>query len=141
MELGTFIDPLLFILGFVFSILSQLLSYLLSLLGFLVSPLIYIAHGLLSIALWPLRLLLKFEAFILFTSGAVFTGFVVGLCLYLTGDALTQLLHLYPLPQSSDSTELVPPKEEPYDWEAKIKDERFMSSTILEEEETSQVSE
>lgn len=71
----------------------------------------------------------------------MFTGAVVGLCLYLTGDALTQLLHLYPSAQPSDSTELVRPKEEPHDWEAKIKDERFMSSTILEEEETSQISE
>jgi hypothetical protein len=67
----------------------------------------------------------------------VFTGVIVGLCLYFTGDALTQLLHLYPSPQTSDSRELVPPKEEPYDWEAKIKNERFLSSTILEEEETS----
>lgn len=61
MELGTFIYPLWFILSFLSVILSHLLSYLLSLLGFLVSPLLYIAHGLLSIALWPLRLLLKFE--------------------------------------------------------------------------------
>lgn len=69
------------------------------------------------------------------------TGVIVGLFIYFTGDALSQLLNLYPSPEPPASTELVPPKDEPYDWQSKIKDERFMSSTILEEEETSQVSE
>ena len=65
----------------------------------------------------------------------------MGLLLYFTGDTLTQLLRLYPSPESSPSTESLAPKDEPYDWQSRIRDEHYMSSTILEEEETSQVSE
>ena len=77
-------------------------------------------------------------------TGAILTGVTIGLVLYLTSDTLSQLFPLY---QSSPRPRLVShkeydfrsPKDEPIDWESEWVD-RLPSSTIVEEEENSQVS-
>jgi hypothetical protein len=59
------VTDLLSILGALFGVLTALFSYawffLYSLLYLLASPLVYLGHVLLSIILFPLRVLLKFE--------------------------------------------------------------------------------
>ncbi|KAJ5166371.1 uncharacterized protein N7482_005152 [Penicillium canariense] len=117
-----------------FGIVTVLFSYTWSVLYLLASPLVYLGHGLLALVLFPVQVLLKFEAFLTFVAGAVFTGVTVGLCLYFAGDSLTQLLRLQPSSAPSFPTDLVDPKDPPFDWESRM----FMSSTILEEEENSQ---
>lgn len=47
--------------SFAFSILIQLLSYALIVLHFLVAPILYLGHGIVQLALLPLRILAKFE--------------------------------------------------------------------------------
>ncbi|GLI79260.1 hypothetical protein PoHVEF18_007590 [Penicillium ochrochloron] len=121
------------LLGVLTVLFSYTWSFLYTLLYWLASPLLYLGRGLLSIALFPLQVLLKFEAFLTFVTGAVVTGATVGLCLYFAGDSLSQLLRIQPSIQKAPSTELAEPKDSSYDWESKM----FMSSTILEEEENS----
>ena len=64
MDVGSAVDGLLLVLGALFYLLKRLVFYLLYILHFLVSPLLYLGYVLLSIALFPLRLLAKFEVFI-----------------------------------------------------------------------------
>lgn len=52
------------LLGAIFGALTQLLVYLFSFVYLLVSPLLYLGHGLLALALLPLRVLIKFEVLI-----------------------------------------------------------------------------
>ncbi|OOQ87462.1 hypothetical protein PEBR_20159 [Penicillium brasilianum] len=131
------VTDFLSILSVLFGVLTALFSYtwffLYSLLYLLASPLVYLGHVLLSIILFPLQVLLKFEAFLTFVTGAIVTGAAVGLGLYLAGDSLSQLLRLQPSNEKPYSTDLTESKDSSFDWESKM----FMSSTILEEEENS----
>lgn len=61
MNAGAVLDAVLFAFNAFLTPPIQLVSWLLSLLYLLVSPVLYLAHGLLGLALFPLRLLLKFE--------------------------------------------------------------------------------
>ncbi|KAJ5092344.1 hypothetical protein NUU61_007214 [Penicillium alfredii] len=125
--------------AFVHSALAQLLSSLFSLLRFTATPLVYLGHCILYVALIPLRIVAKFEAFLSFVTGAVLTGALVGLCLHFTGSAVSQLLRIKdtrPRVQvnSADST-----GDPPFDYlESKVEDRNLVSDTIVEEEETSQ---
>ncbi|KAJ5252771.1 hypothetical protein N7489_003181 [Penicillium chrysogenum] len=132
--------PLLLVLGFTI----QLLSYLLSTLLFLASPVIYIGHVVLYLALLPLRILIKLEAFIYFMTGAVLVGATLGMMLHFTGSTLSQVLHI----EESDEPrrprvkqELLDsePQKPSFDYlEAQTEDRKFLPySTILEEEENS----
>ncbi|KAJ5873445.1 uncharacterized protein N7473_013318 [Penicillium subrubescens] len=131
------VTGLVSILSALFGVLTVLFSYtwsfIYTLLYWLALPLLYLGRGLLSITLFPLQILLKFEAFLTFVTGAVVTGATVGVCLYFAGDSLSQFLRIQPSIQNAPSTELAEPKDQSYDWESKM----FMSSTILEEEENS----
>lgn len=64
MDVGSAVDGLLLVLGTLFYLLTRLLSYVLYLLHVLASPLLYLGHGVLTIVLLPLQLLLKFEVLI-----------------------------------------------------------------------------
>lgn len=46
---------------FLFSVFSALFVYVLNLIRFLALPFLYVGHGLLHLALLPLRILAKFE--------------------------------------------------------------------------------
>ncbi|EPS26228.1 hypothetical protein POX_c04694 [Penicillium oxalicum] len=100
-------------------------------------PVLSVSNGLLSIALLPLRILLKFEAILTFGMVAAITGATVGICLYLTGDFLSRVFLLsssdHQKPMNIDSLK-IEDSTSTYDWESKM----YLSSTILEEEETSQ---
>ncbi|KAJ5491729.1 hypothetical protein N7539_003296 [Penicillium diatomitis] len=127
--------------GWTFGVLVVIVRYtwslLYSLLYVIAWPVLSVGRGLLSVALFPLRVLLKFEAFLTFVLGAAIVGATVGLCLYLAGDFLSRVLLLHspeleePLMSRSMKLE---DSSTSFDWESKM----YMSSTILEEEETSQ---
>ncbi|KAJ6134209.1 hypothetical protein N7523_000531 [Penicillium sp. IBT 18751x] len=138
MDVGSVVDGLLLVLGALFFLLKRLVFYLLYILHCLASPLLYLGHGLLSIALLPLRLLAKFEAILYFTTGAVLTGVIAGLTLYYMGDTLSQVLRL-PSTSSEPTRDLIEQDDSPFDWETKWRD-NYRSSTILEEDEYSQSS-
>ena len=59
------VTGLLSVLSAIFGVLAVLFSYiwsvLYSLLYLLAAPLLYLGHGLLSVALFPVQILLKFE--------------------------------------------------------------------------------
>lgn len=156
MDAGSVFNGFILVFGAFFGILKQLLIYVLSFLYLLASPLLYLGHGLLKLALLPVRIILKFEvlqcqpkmflllyaltirqAFIYFVTGAVLTGITVGLFLHFAGTSLTQLLRLESTRPPPHRAELVDPNEPPADWELKWRDQ-YTSFTILEEEETSQ---
>ncbi|KAJ5107667.1 hypothetical protein N7456_004342 [Penicillium angulare] len=120
----------------IYSVTYHTLSWIFAFLHFLVTPLLWLVYGLLSIALFPLQLLMKFEAFLYFVTGAVLTGITVGLFLHFSGGALSELLRL----QSNRSplaVEPPTPKKEALNWEPKWDHHSFLSSTIPEEEENS----
>ncbi|KAJ5475888.1 hypothetical protein N7475_001617 [Penicillium sp. IBT 31633x] len=128
----------------VFGFTIQLLSYLLSLLLFLASPVIYLGHVGLYLALLPLRILIKLEAFIYFMTGAVLLGATIGMILHFTGSTISQMVGIEysDMPrrprvkqESVDST----PRNLSFDYlEAQSEERKFLSySTILEEEENS----
>ncbi|CAI7654082.1 unnamed protein product [Penicillium glandicola] len=134
-------------LSLAFFLTIQLLSYLLSTLLFLASPVIYIGHVVLYLALLPLRILIIFEAFIYFMTGAVLVGATIGMILHFTGSTISQLLQI----EESDEPrrprvkqELLDsePQNSPFNYlEAQTEDHKFLPySTILEEEENSQES-
>lgn len=77
------------------------------------------------------------QAFIYFVTGAVLTGITVGLVLYFAGTSISQLLGLDSTSPPSYPPDMVHQNDTPVDWELKWKDQ-YPSSTILEEEETSQ---
>lgn len=159
MDADSVFDGLILLVGALFGILKQLLLYVLSFLYLLASPLLYLGHGLLTLALLPLRIVLKFEvgylstltgwffslihaltrlqAFIYFVTGAVLTGITVGLFLHFAGDFLSQLLWLHDTSPPPHQTDLVDKNDPLVDWEYKWRDQ-YPPSTILEEEETSQ---
>ena len=68
-------------------------------------------------------------------TGAVLTGIVVGLFLHFTNGAISQLLRSQPFNYMSYSEDVIDSKE--YDWDSKW-EAQLPSTTILEEEETSQ---
>ncbi|KAJ5248944.1 hypothetical protein N7468_000395 [Penicillium chermesinum] len=146
MEESSGVDALegpLFMLRTIFNVFWKpfiwLLSWIVALVYILASPVLALANGLLTVAGLPLRILLKFEAFLYYATGAVLTGASVGLLLYFTNTALFQLLQRHnstepPLLEDSESV-----KDEPIDWESKWTDPSpKLSSTIVEEEENSQ---
>lgn len=61
MDAGTVLNGVILVVGALFGILKQLLIYVMSFLYLLVSPLLYLGRGLLSLALLPVRIILKFE--------------------------------------------------------------------------------
>lgn len=61
MDAGTVFSGVIVVVGALFGILEQLLIYVLSFLYLLVSPLVYLGRALLSLALLPVRIILKFE--------------------------------------------------------------------------------
>lgn len=77
------------------------------------------------------------QAFLYFVTGAVLTGVTVGLFLHFTGGAISQLFRLQSSSPPPYQDELEDTKEPPFDWETKWRDQ-YLSTTILEEEETSQ---
>ncbi|KAJ5669273.1 hypothetical protein N7462_010343 [Penicillium macrosclerotiorum] len=137
MELEIVLNGLLLVLSTLLSILKQLFSYGLLLLYLLASPVLYLGRNLLSLALLPLRILIKFEAFLTFVTGAVLTGVTVGLFLYITGDTLSQFLRLQQESQLISPDGSIDLKDPSLEWEAKL-ESPFLPSTILEEEESSQ---
>ncbi|KAJ5302174.1 hypothetical protein PENANT_c008G09725 [Penicillium antarcticum] len=135
------------IVSFIFSATIQLLSYLLSPLLFLLSPVIYLGRLALYITLLPLRILIRLEAFIYFMTGAVLIGATIGMFLYFTGTGLSHALLIdgsdEPRRRAVKREAIDPvPQEPPFDYlDVKIEDQRYLPSTILEEEETSYDSE
>ncbi|KAJ5701476.1 hypothetical protein N7488_009024 [Penicillium malachiteum] len=121
--------------GMFASTLSYIFSWVFALLHLLVTPLLYLLRGLLWIASLPLALIVKLEAFLYFVTGALLTGVTVGLFLYFSGNALTELLRLQSS-QSFSPKESLNPKDEPIEWDSKW-DNQLLSSTIPEEEENS----
>lgn len=159
MDASSVFDGLISLVGALLGIVKQILLYVLSFLYILASPLLYLGHGLLTLALLPLRIILKFEvleqccpvsplhncrltwwqAFIYFVTGAVLTGVTVGLFLHYVGDSLSQLLRLNPTNPRPKESDLVHPKDSSFEWESKWRDQ-YLPSTILEEDENSQAS-
>lgn len=72
-------------------------------------------------------------------TGAVLTGVLVGLMLHFIGDALAQLLPLHPPKALEKRNDRKPSKDQLLDWESQWTD-WLPSSTIVEEEESSQTS-
>ncbi|KAJ5570258.1 uncharacterized protein N7459_009688 [Penicillium hispanicum] len=127
---------LIYLLYGLCSVLVYLCSWLFSLLYWLASPLVYLTHGLLALLFFPLQLLVKFEAFLYFVTGAVLTGVTVGVFLHFTSGAIFQLLRLQEPSSLPGPDDLDDPKQSPLDWDAKW--ESQFQTTILEEEEPSQ---
>lgn len=61
MDAGSVFNGLILVFGAIFGILKQVLVYVLALLCLLASPFLYLGHGLLTLALLPVRIILKFE--------------------------------------------------------------------------------
>lgn len=61
MDASSVFDGLILLVGALLGILKQLALYLLSFLYLLASPFLYLGHGLLTLALFPLRIVLHFE--------------------------------------------------------------------------------
>lgn len=61
MYAGAVLNAVLSVFNALFTVLIHSLSWILSFLYLLVSPVLYLARGILELALFPLRLLLKFE--------------------------------------------------------------------------------
>lgn len=61
MDASSVFNGVILVVSAFFGILKQLLIYVLSFIYLLASPLLYLCHGLLTLALLPVRIILKFE--------------------------------------------------------------------------------